>query len=71
MNDKPEKYQAFLSDNNIDVPVYEAKSLIDKDLKPNAFPTTYIIDKDKKVVKEAIGMQDWENDENKQILDSL
>ncbi|AFL98454.1 TlpA family protein disulfide reductase [Ornithobacterium rhinotracheale] len=68
INDKPEKYQAFLNENNINVPVYEAKSLIDKDLMPKAFPTTYIIDKDKKVVKEAIGMHDWEGDDLQQLF---
>lgn len=71
MKDSPEKYEAFLKDNNINAPIYEAKSLIDKDLMPIAFPTTYIIDRNKKLIKIAVGIYDWQSDENQQILESL
>src|SRR5690625_5854855 len=45
MQDKPERFVPFLEKHNYSMPVYEANSLLPKALIPNAFPTTFIINK--------------------------
>ncbi|MDD3458105.1 MAG: TlpA disulfide reductase family protein [Weeksellaceae bacterium] len=71
LNDKPEKFVPFLVDNQYTMPVYEAVGLLPKAIRPNSFPTTYIIDKNGEVVSKEIQSKDWSHPDVYRILDEL
>src|SRR5690606_29152824 len=63
MKDRPEKFLPFLQENNYSMPVYEASSLLPKQLIPGSFPTTYILNKKGEIVLKEIKSVDWGSDE--------
>lgn len=63
MKDKPEKFVPFLQENHYSMPVYEASSLLPKQLIPGSFPTTYILNKKGEIVLKEIKSVDWGSDE--------
>lgn len=71
LQDKPENFVPFLEKNNFSMPVYEAKDLLPKSLIPNAFPTTFIINKKGEVVQKITRSRDWNEEDVHQLLDEL
>lgn len=71
MKDNPQSFESFLHENQYNMPVYEAGSLLPKVLMPGSFPTTYILDKNGNVRLKEIAARDWDSPEIHQLLDKL
>lgn len=71
MQDKAERFVPFLEKHNYSMPVYEANSLLPKALIPNAFPTTFIINKKGEVVEKVTRSRNWNEEEVHKMLDKL
>ncbi len=63
MQDKEEDVVKFLKENNYTAPVYIAQSPISEKLLPNVFPTTYLLDKNGRILLKEDSSKDW-NSEN-------
>lgn len=70
-SDKPEKINAFLKKTNYSFPVYEAIGDFSKEFTPPALPTTYILNKEGKIVLVERGAADWNAPEVHTLLDEL
>lgn len=71
MEEPTQDHQNFVKENNYTLPVYEATSLMHKDLRPVVFPTTIILDKNGKVVLKEEGGKDWNTPEVRELLQNL
>jgi len=68
-HDKPEKVQAFLQKKQMKIPVYYMQSAMPKELESSNIPTTFIIDKQGKIVVKKVGPADWNSGQVHKILD--
>ncbi len=68
-HDKPEKVQAFLQKNNLDIPVYFVTAAMPEVLQSSSIPTTFIIDKKGKIVVRKTGAADWNSGQVHKILE--
>lgn len=59
MQDKEEDVRKFLDENNYTVPVYIAQSPISDHILPKAFPTTFLLDKNGRILQKEDAMKDW------------
>ncbi|RZJ33023.1 MAG: TlpA family protein disulfide reductase [Chryseobacterium sp.] len=71
MQDQEEDVQKFLKDNNYSVPVYIAESPLDPKILPQAFPTTYLIGKDGRILKKEDSSMDWSKDSILEFIDNV
>ena len=71
MQDKEEDVKKFLKDNNYSVPVYIAESPLDPKILPQAFPTTYLIGKDGRILKKEDSSMDWSKDSILEFIDNV
>ncbi len=62
---------AFANKKGYSFPFYTQSSAIPKELATRSFPTTFIVDKDKKIVLKSVGAHDWNTKPVHQILESL
>ncbi|MBD1259103.1 TlpA family protein disulfide reductase [Maribacter polysiphoniae] len=69
--DNPDKVAAFISKKGYDLPVYFSKTEAPSLLSAKLLPTTYIIDRQGKIVIAETGSADWNRAEVRTILDGL
>lgn len=69
--DDPIKVTAFLERKRYTLPVYYAQSAIPDILVSKSIPTTYVVDKQGKVVIKEVGAADWNNKGMREFLDRL
>ena len=71
MQDQEEDVKKFLKENNYTVPVYIAESPLDPKVLPVAFPTTYLIGKDGRILKKEDSSMDWSKDSVLEFIDNV
>lgn len=59
MMDKEEDVRKFIKENNYTAPVYLAESPINGKILPKVFPTTFILDKDGRILMKETSTKDW------------
>src|SRR5690554_4769814 len=70
-DDAPEKVINFLKKRNLDLPVYYSRSQQPKVLSSKLLPSTYIINKEGKIVVAETGAADWNSLKTRKLLDTL
>ena len=70
-NEKPEVVEAFMEKNQYVLPVFYLATEVPAVLSFNAFPTTYIISKDGRVVSKKTGAANWNSKATEKILEEL
>ncbi len=70
MNDQEDAVKKFLKENNYNVPVYIAQSPISEKLLPKVFPTTYLLDKNGRIIIKEDASRDWNSESAHQFIDS-
>ena len=70
-SDDRQKVLNFLKRKNLDLPVYYPASKTPKTLKSKLLPTTYIIDREGKIVVAETGAADWNSSETRELIDGL
>ena len=70
-NEKPEVVEAFMEKNEYVMPVFYLASEAPAPLSFNAFPTTFIISKDGRVVSKKTGAANWNSKATEKILEEL
>ena len=68
-HDKPEKVQVFMQKNKLNLPVYFMQSNMPAMLQSPSIPTTFILDKNGKIVVKKTGAADWNSAQVHKILD--
>jgi thiol-disulfide isomerase/thioredoxin len=71
MQDEEENVKKFLKDNNYTTPVYIAQSPIPESLLPKAFPTTYLINKNGKILYKEDSSRDWNSNNAHQLIEQM
>lgn len=71
MQDQEEDVKKFLKENNYTVPVYIAESPLDPKILPVAFPTSYLIGKDGRILKKEDSSMDWSKDSILEFIDNV
>lgn len=71
MQDEEPKVLQFLKDNNYTVPVYIAKSPISTNVLPKAFPTTFLLDKNGRILLKEDASKDWNSKSVHQFIDTF
>lgn len=71
MMDKEEDVRKFIKDNNYTAPVYIAESPINGKILPKVFPTTFVLDKDGRILLKETASKDWNTTESKQFIESF
>ncbi len=69
--DREDKVGRFLQKKNYELPVYYERGLVPKQLYYGGLPTTFIIDRDGRIVVSKVGTANWNSTETRQLLDSL
>lgn len=70
-DDKREKVVNFLKKRDMDLPVYYSRSAQPNMLSSKLLPTTYIINKEGKIVVAETGAADWNSPKTRELLDAL
>lgn len=70
-SEKPDVVKAFMDKNQYLMPVFYMASAPPAPLAFNAYPTTYIISKDGRVVSKKTGAANWDSRATEKILDEL
>ncbi|MCM4168677.1 Thiol-disulfide oxidoreductase ResA [Arenibacter antarcticus] len=70
-DDDRKKVDAFLEKRNLYLPVYYSNSPEPKVLSSKLLPTTYIINKEGKIVVAETGAADWNSAQTRKLLDDL
>lgn len=71
MQDEEEKVRAFLKENNYTVPVYIAQSPISEKLLPKAFPTTFLLDQNGRIIIKEDAATNWDAESIHQFIDNI
>ncbi|WP_185095858.1 TlpA family protein disulfide reductase [Chryseobacterium daeguense] len=71
MNDQEDAVRKFLKENNYNVPVYIAQSPISEKILPKVFPTTYLLDKDGRIIIKEDASRDWNTESVHQFIDNI
>ncbi len=61
----------FYTKKNFDFPTYNQITLSPSELESSSIPTTFILDKNKKIIVEKRGAADWNSTSTRKILDDL
>ena len=70
-SEKPEVVEAFMEKNQYVMPVFYMATEVPAVLSFNAFPTTFIISKDGRVVSKKKGAANWNSKATEKILEEL
>ncbi len=70
-HDKPEKVEAFLKKNKMDIPVYFMLNNPPSQISSNSIPTTFIINKNGEIVVRKTGAADWNSGQVHRILEKF
>ena len=71
MNDEEATVRKFLKENNYTVPVYIAQSPISEKILPKAFPTTFLLDKNGRILIKEDAATDWDAESIHQFIDNI
>lgn len=71
MQDQEADVKKFLKENNYTAPVYIAESPLDPKILPVAFPTSYLIGKDGRILKKEDSSMDWSKDSILEFIDNV
>ncbi|WP_422081061.1 TlpA family protein disulfide reductase [Ulvibacterium sp.] len=69
--DEPERVSKFLNKKGYDLPVYYSKTQGPDVLTSKVLPTTYIVDRNGKIIRAETGSMDWYSEEVRKELDGL
>lgn len=69
--DKTKKVTSFMKRKGYNLPVYYPKSEAPRLLTAKSIPTTYIIDKEGRIIVAQTGAADWNSEEVRKVIDSL
>lgn len=70
-SDDHQKVMGFLKRKNLELPVYYPASQTPSTLESKLLPTTYIIDRDGKIVVAETGAADWNSSKTRNLIDGL
>ena len=71
MMDKEEDVRKFLKENNYTVPVYIAESPINGKILPKVFPTTFLLDKNGRILLKEDATKDWNAKSVHEFIDNV
>lgn len=71
MKDEEATVRKFLKENNYTVPVYIAQSPISEKILPKAFPTTFLLDKNGRILIKEDAATDWDAQSIHQFIDNI
>ena len=71
MQDEEEKVVKFMKENNYTAPVYIAQSPISKNILPKAFPTTFLLTKDGRILLKEDSSKDWNSKSVNDFIDNV
>lgn len=71
MKDEEATVRKFLKENNYTVPVYIAQSPISEKILPKAFPTTFLLDKNGRILIKEDAATDWDAESIHQFIDNI
>ncbi len=71
MQDKEEAVQKFLKENNYTAPVYIAESPVTNNVLPKVFPTTFLLDKNGRILLKEDASKDWNAKSVHDFIDNL
>lgn len=71
MQDEEEKVVKFMKENNYTAPVYIAQSPISKNILPKAFPTTFLLNKDGRILLKEDSSKDWNSKSVNDFIDNV
>ncbi len=71
MQDKEETVKKFLDDNHYTVPVYIAESPVTANVLPKAFPTTFLLDKNGRIILKEDASKDWNDKSVHEMIDAV
>lgn len=71
MQDQEADVRKFLKEHHYTAPVYIAESPLDPKILPSAFPTTYLIAKDGRILKKEDSSMDWSKDSILEFIDNV
>ena len=71
MQDREEDVRRFLEENHYTVPVYIAQSPVSENLLPKAFPTTFLLDKNGRILQKEDATKDWNSAAVHQMIDAV
>ncbi|WP_027377344.1 TlpA family protein disulfide reductase [Kaistella palustris] len=71
MQDEEEKVRKFLKDNNYTAPVYIAESPISAAVLPKVFPTTFLLDKNGRILLKEDASKDWNSKSVNNFIDTF
>jgi thiol-disulfide isomerase/thioredoxin len=69
--DQEDKVEAFLEKKGYELPVYYERGLVPRQIYYGGLPTTFIIDREGRIVVSEVGAADWNDSQTRQLLDSL
>jgi len=69
--DKVEKVSAFIAKKGYTLPVYYSKTEAPSVLTSKTIPTTYVINKEGKIIIAETGVADWNSDKTRKMMDGL
>ncbi|EAR00098.1 TlpA family protein disulfide reductase [Maribacter sp. HTCC2170] len=69
--DKAEKVSAFMIKKDYNLPVYYSKDEAPSLLTSKTIPTTYVLDKEGRIVVAETGVADWNSNKIRKLLDEL
>lgn len=69
--DKEQKVSAFIEKHGYDLPIYFSDTEAPSLLTAKTIPTTYVIDKQGKIIIAEIGTADWNSNKIRNLLDDL
>ncbi len=71
MKDEEATVRKFLKENNYTIPVYIAQSPISEKILPKAFPTTFLLDKNGRILIKEDAATDWDAESIHQFIDNI
>lgn len=71
MQDKEDDVRKFLQNNNYSAPVYVAESPISGKILPKVFPTTFLLNKDGRILMKEDASKDWNSDSVHRFIDGF
>lgn len=71
MKDEEADVRKFLKENNYTVPVYIAQSPISEKILPKAFPTTFLLDQNGRILIKEDAYTDWDAESVHQFIDNI
>lgn len=71
MQDEEEKVRKFMADNKYTTPVYIAQTPISNNVLPKVFPTTFLLDKNGRILLKEDASKDWNSKSTHEFIDNF